>query len=53
MPFYANVHTSIGFLAEQSENFRKEAKTIIRRYMNTDERDSIIFSGQGTTVLKI
>src|SRR5688572_5726922 len=49
LPFYANVHSSCGYLAEQSENFRIEAKTIVRRYLNTDEKDSIIFSGQGTT----
>jgi selenocysteine lyase/cysteine desulfurase/tRNA(Ile)-lysidine synthase TilS/MesJ len=49
LPFYANVHSTCGYLAEQSENFRIEAKTIVRRYLNTDEKDSIIFAGQGTT----
>jgi selenocysteine lyase/cysteine desulfurase len=49
-PFYANVHSESGYLAEHSENFRKEAKQIVRRCFNTDEKDSIIFVGQGTTV---
>ena len=49
LPFYANVHSNCGFLAEQSENFRQEAKSIVRRYCNTDENNSIIFTGQGTT----
>lgn len=49
LPFYANVHSSCGYLAEQSENFRIESKMIVRRYLNTDEKDSIIFAGQGTT----
>lgn len=48
-PFYANVHSESGFLSEQSENFRKEAKQIVRRHVNADERDSIIFYGQGST----
>ena len=48
-PYYANVHSEAGFLAEQSEFFRKEAKGIVRRHFNADERDSIIFHGQGTT----
>ena len=42
-PYYANVHSEAGFLAEQSEYFRKEAKSIVRRHFNADERDSIIF----------
>ena len=49
LPFYANVHSNCGFLSEQSENFRQEAKSIVRRYCNTDENNSIIFTGQGTT----
>ena len=49
LPFYANVHSSCGYLAEQSSAFRNEAKSIVRRYCNTDENNSIIFTGQGTT----
>ncbi len=49
LPFYANVHTTCGYLAEQSENFRTESKTIVRRCFNSDEKDSIIYTGQGTT----
>ncbi len=49
LPFYANVHSNCGYLSEQSENFRQEAKSIVRRYCNTDENNSIIFTGQGTT----
>jgi selenocysteine lyase/cysteine desulfurase len=51
LPFYANVHSQSGYLPEQSENFRTEAKSIVRRYIVTDEKDSIIFAGQGTTVI--
>ncbi len=50
LPFYANVHSETGFLAEHSEHFRKEAKQIVKKCFNTDERDSIIFVGQGSTV---
>ena len=49
LPFYANIHSSCGYLAEQSSAFRNEAKSIVRRYCNTDENNSIIFTGQGTT----
>ena len=49
LPFYANVHSSCGYLAEQSSAFRNEAKSIVRRYCDTDENNSIIFTGQGTT----
>ena len=49
LPFYANVHSSCGYLADQSEAFRSEAKTIVRRYCDTDENNAIIFTGQGTT----
>ena len=49
LPFYANIHSSCGYLAEQSTAFRNEAKSIVRRYCNTDENNSIIFTGQGTT----
>ena len=48
-PYYANVHSESVFLVEQSEFFRKEAKAIVRRYFNADERDSVIFHGQGAT----
>lgn len=49
LPFYSNVHSNCGHLAEQSEAFRQEAKSIVRRYCHTDENNSIIFTGQGTT----
>ena len=49
LPFYANIHTSCGYLAEQSTAFRNEAKSIVRRFCDTDENNSIIFTGQGTT----
>ena len=49
LPFYANIHSSCGYLAEQSSAFRNEAKSIVRRYCDTDENNSIIFTGQGTT----
>ena len=49
LPFYANVHSSCGYLAEQSSAFRNEARSIVRRYCDTDENNSIIFTGQGTT----
>ena len=49
LPFYANIHSQCGYLAEQSSAFRNEAKSIVRRYCDTDENNSIIFTGQGTT----
>ena len=49
LPFYANVHSLCGYLTEQSSAFRNEAKSIVRRYCNADENNSIIFTGQGTT----
>ena len=49
LPFYANIHSSCGYLAEQSSAFRNEAKSIVRRFCDTDENNSIIFTGQGTT----
>ena len=49
LPIYENIYSSCGYLAEQSTAFRNEAKSIVRRYCNTDENNSIIFTGQGTT----
>ena len=49
LPFYANIHSQCGYLAEQSSAFRNEAKSIVRRYCDTDENNSIIFAGQGIT----
>ena len=50
LPFYGNVHSTSGFLSEQSEYFRSESKSIVRRFLKSDEKDSIIYTGQGTTV---
>lgn len=48
-PYYANSHSELGFLAEQSNKFRTEAKSIIKRHFNADERDAVVLSGQGAT----
>ena len=46
---YANVHSTVGFCAEQTSNLCKESKDILRDYCNAWGNYSIIFHGQGCT----
>ena len=49
LPSYANVHSTVGFCAEQTSNLCKESKDILRDYCNAWGNYSIIFHGQGCT----
>ncbi len=49
LPFYANTHTETSFTGAKSTAFREQARDIIRRAINANEDDQIIFCGAGAT----
>ncbi|BFZ24449.1 hypothetical protein BsWGS_27488 [Bradybaena similaris] len=49
MPTYSNVHTEVNYMAEQTTQFREEAREIIRQCVNASESDAVIFTGTGAT----
>jgi len=49
MPMYANTHTLNSRSAKQTIYSREEARDIIKRCVNGNENDAIIFVGTGST----
>ena len=50
LPLYANTHTTTTVTAQQTTNFRNEARSIIRGAVNAcSESDVVIFTGSGST----
>ena len=49
LPVYANIHSTVGFCAEQTANLYKESKDILRDYTNSWGNYSIVYHGQGCT----
>jgi len=49
LPFYANTHTETSFTGAQSTAYREQARSIIRRAVNGNDDDQIIFCGSGAT----
>ena len=47
---YANTHTLQSGTGKQTNNVREEARSIIKRFCNANEKDALIFVGAGTTV---
>lgn len=49
LPSYANVHTTIGYCAEQTTNFMVQSKDILRDYCNSWGNYNLVFNGSGVT----
>ncbi|XP_067944983.1 probable cysteine desulfurase [Watersipora subatra] len=47
--YYANTHTSTCITAQQTSQFRQDAKQMIKKAVNAKEDDVVIFTGSGTT----
>ncbi|KAI0987177.1 hypothetical protein GJ496_008137 [Pomphorhynchus laevis] len=49
LPVYANTHSESSCCSEQTEKYREEARSIIRRCVNASDKDVVLFVGTGTT----
>lgn len=49
MPFYANTHTESSGTGRQTTQFREDARDIIKRSVNAQREDALIFVGSGAT----
>lgn len=49
LPFYANTHTETSFSGAQTTKFREEARQSIRKAVNANSDDQVIFTGSGAT----
>jgi len=49
LPFYANTHTESSFTGAQTTALREQAREQIRRAVNADDKDAVIFCGPGAT----
>lgn len=46
---YANTHTLQSGTGKQTNNAREEARSIIKRVCNANEKDALVFTGTGAT----
>jgi selenocysteine lyase/cysteine desulfurase len=46
---YGNTHSEASFCAQQTTKFREEARSIIKKSVNANENDILIFTGTGVT----
>lgn len=49
LPTYANTHTEVSYFGLQTTAFREEARAIIKKSVNANTDDSLIFTGSGST----
>lgn len=49
LPFYANTHTETSFSGAQTTAYREKARNTIRRAVNGNDDDQVIFCGAGAT----
>ncbi|CAF1437084.1 unnamed protein product [Rotaria sordida] len=49
LPLYGNTHSETSLCAEQSTRFREEARNIIKKSVNANENDILLFTGTGST----
>ena len=49
LPFYANTHTETSFSGAQTTAYREQARATIRRAVNGNDDDQVIFCGAGAT----
>ncbi len=46
---YGNTHSETSLCAQQSTKFREEARHIIKKSVNANENDVLLFTGTGST----
>ncbi len=46
---YGNTHSETSLCAQQSTKFREEARNIIKKSVNANENDVLLFTGTGST----
>ena len=46
---YGNTHSETSLCAQQSTKFREEARQIIKKSVNANENDVLLFTGSGST----
>ena len=46
---YGNTHSETSLCAQQSTKFREEARQIIKKSVNANENDVVLFTGTGST----
>jgi selenocysteine lyase/cysteine desulfurase len=46
---YGNTHSETSLCAQQSTKFREEARKIIKKSVNANENDILLFTGTGST----
>ncbi|CAF3372127.1 unnamed protein product [Rotaria sp. Silwood2] len=49
LPFYANTHSENSAFATQTTKFRESARSIIKKCVNCNSDDVVIFTGSGST----
>jgi len=49
LPLYGNTHSETSLCAQQSTKFREEARHIIKKSVNANEDDVLLFTGTGST----
>ena len=47
LPFYGNTHSENNVCASQTTRFREGSRSIIKKYLNANEEDALIFVGSG------
>jgi selenocysteine lyase/cysteine desulfurase len=49
LPTYANTHTEVSYTGRQTGHFREEARQLIRKSVNANAEDAVVFCGSGST----
>ncbi|CAF0830779.1 unnamed protein product [Rotaria sordida] len=49
LPLYGNTHSETSLCAQQSTKYREEARDIIKKSVNANEHDILLFCGNGST----
>jgi len=49
LPTYANTHTEVSFTGKQTGHYREEARQLIKKSVNANVDDALIFCGSGST----
>ncbi len=49
LPLYGNTHSETSLCAQQSTKYREEARNIIKKSVNANENDVLLFTGTGST----
>jgi selenocysteine lyase/cysteine desulfurase len=49
LPTYANTHTEASFTGRQTGHYREEARQLIKKSVNANDKDVLLFCGSGST----